>query len=94
MSPGGISVLERGIRRAPYRDTVALLCEALDPRLAGYIDVRIAALGTVRQATEQIEYDRMLDILANTFDADELQTLMADGAAMDEDRAIEEALRA
>jgi predicted ATPase/transcriptional regulator with XRE-family HTH domain len=29
MSPGGVSVLERGIRRAPYRDTVALLAEGL-----------------------------------------------------------------
>ncbi len=29
MSPGGISVLERGLRRAPYRDTVALLADGL-----------------------------------------------------------------
>ena len=29
MSPGGVSVLERGIRRAPYRETVALLAEGL-----------------------------------------------------------------
>ena len=29
MSPGGISVLERGIRRSPQRDTVAQLAEAL-----------------------------------------------------------------
>ena len=29
MSAGGVSVLERGARQAPYRDTVALLAEAL-----------------------------------------------------------------
>ena len=29
MSSGGVSVLERGTRRAPHRDTVALLAEAL-----------------------------------------------------------------
>jgi predicted ATPase/DNA-binding XRE family transcriptional regulator len=30
MSAGGISFLERGVRRAPYRDTVALLATGLD----------------------------------------------------------------
>lgn len=30
MSAGGISFLERGVRRAPYRDTVALLAAGLD----------------------------------------------------------------
>ena len=34
LSAGGISVLERGTRRAPHRDTVALLASALKTRMS------------------------------------------------------------
>jgi hypothetical protein len=60
-------------------------------RLLGYADLRLAALGAVRQFTEQQEYDRVREVLRDTFDPDELASLIADGGTMTEDRAVKEA---
>ncbi|HYZ16185.1 MAG TPA: tetratricopeptide repeat protein, partial [Candidatus Acidoferrum sp.] len=60
-------------------------------RLLGYVNARLTALGAPRQFTEQQEYDRVLDALRQTFDGGELAELMADGSAMREDGACEEA---
>lgn len=63
-------------------------------RLLGYADARLAVLGAPRQFTEQQEYDRVLDRLAQTFGSDELAELMACGAEMTEDSAVDEAMSA
>ena len=60
-------------------------------RLVGYVDLRFAALGAVRQYTEQQEYDRVREALRGAFDPDELASLVAEGGTMTEDRAVNEA---
>jgi predicted ATPase/class 3 adenylate cyclase len=61
-------------------------------RLLGYVDARIEALDSIRESTEQVEYDRLLARLRLTFNANELQTLMAEGSTWSKDRAVTEAL--
>jgi predicted ATPase len=60
-------------------------------RLLGFVDTRLAAIGLLRRphAIRQ-EYDRVVDVLQETIGADEVARLMAAGAAMTEDQAIEE----
>ena len=61
-------------------------------RLLSYVDARLAALGALREYTEQQEYDRIVAALRGALGADELARLMGDGRAWTEDRAIGEAL--
>ncbi len=44
--------------------------------------------GAPRQYTKQQEYDRMMTVLRNAFDPDELGTLLLAGASMTDDEAI------
>jgi predicted ATPase len=60
--------------------------------LLGYANARLVALDVKRQYTEQQEYDKLLPALRDALGDDELQKLMADGAAWSEDRAVAEAL--
>jgi predicted ATPase/transcriptional regulator with XRE-family HTH domain len=60
-------------------------------RLLGFVAARLASLNVVDWYTEQQEYDRTLTGLRDAIDVAELATLMAAGAAMSEEQAIEEA---
>jgi tetratricopeptide (TPR) repeat protein len=62
-------------------------------RILGFVDGRLTAFAHVpRDYTERQEYDRVLAELRDAIAADELETLMADGAAMTQEQAIEAAL--
>jgi non-specific serine/threonine protein kinase len=61
-------------------------------RLLGYADARFAALGAVREHTEQQEYHKLLAALRDAFGDDALAKLMAEGSAWTEDHAAAEAL--
>lgn len=61
-------------------------------RLLGYIDTRLTTLQTLREYTEQQEYDKMLAALRASLGADDLAKVMSEGRAWTEDRAVEEAL--
>jgi len=62
-------------------------------RLMGFVDTRIAALGIVRWATGQKEYERVIGALREALGSKQLESLMAAGAAMTDRAAIDEALR-
>jgi predicted ATPase/class 3 adenylate cyclase len=61
-------------------------------RLLGYVDARLAALGAVREYTERREYDAALDALRGAFGEEQLGTLMLEGSAWTEERAVAEAM--
>ncbi len=61
-------------------------------RLLGYADARLAALEVVREYTEQQEHDKLLPALRDAIGEPELTTLMGEGSAWSEDRAVAEAL--
>lgn len=61
-------------------------------RLLGYVDARIAALGTPRGFTEQQERDRIVAVLHAALGDDEMTDLLELGASLDEDQAVGEAL--
>jgi non-specific serine/threonine protein kinase len=70
---------------------------AVDPRPTGYeqaaqifgfVDARLAAMGTAR-AEEQQEYDRVVNVLREVIGADALGKLMAAGATLTEEQAVE-----
>ena len=56
--------------------------------ILGFVDARLAAMGSAR-AEEQQEYDRVLNVLGDAVGADALGKLMAAGAAMTEEQAVE-----
>jgi hypothetical protein len=58
-------------------------------RLLGYVDARTADLGVSRQYAEQQEYDRVLRALRCKIDTKDLVRLMAGGAVMTADQAVE-----
>ena len=61
-------------------------------RLAGYADAAYAAKATPRQANETRARDRLQTLLRETFAGDELERLLAEGAAMSEEEAVHLAL--
>lgn len=61
-------------------------------RLLGYADARLNELESLREFTEQQEYEKMLAALRTMFDADEVANLMREGALWNEDRAVAEAM--
>jgi predicted ATPase/DNA-binding winged helix-turn-helix (wHTH) protein len=61
-------------------------------RLAGYADAAYAAKATPRQANETRASDRLQTLLRKKYSVDELERLLAEGAAMNEDRACRLAL--
>ena len=63
-------------------------------RALGYADARLALMGSSRTVDGQTIYESALTALRGVFDADRLAGLMAEGAAMSEDDAVEAALSA
>ncbi|MEO6834488.1 MAG: hypothetical protein ABI231_01085 [Candidatus Tumulicola sp.] len=61
-------------------------------RLLGFSDARIAAMGSGRQPADQRVYDRALAALHDAMGADTVASLMAEGAVMTEEQAVDEAL--
>jgi tetratricopeptide (TPR) repeat protein len=61
-------------------------------RLAGYADAAYAAKATPRQANETRARDRLQTLLRERLSVDELERLLAEGAAMNEDDACRLAL--
>ncbi|MBV8654765.1 MAG: GAF domain-containing protein [Candidatus Eremiobacteraeota bacterium] len=65
---------------------------ALAARLLGYADARLTETEVHREYTEQREFDAVLSALRETL-GDDVQKLMAEGAAWNEEHAIDEAMR-
>ena len=61
-------------------------------RVLGFIDARLDSLQAVRDFIEQPQCDRALAVLCEMLSADALANLMAEGAAMTQEQAIETAL--
>ena len=61
-------------------------------RLLGYADARLAELESLREFTEQQEYEKMLALLRAVFDADEVEQLLREGSDWSEDQAVAEAM--
>ncbi|MFY9663421.1 MAG: tetratricopeptide repeat protein [Candidatus Cybelea sp.] len=61
-------------------------------QILGFVDARLAAMGSVRHQTNQREYDRAYSVLCDVLGADAIANLMAEGIAMTEERAVEHAL--
>lgn len=59
--------------------------------LLGYVDARTAALGASRHYIEQQEYDRVLTVLRDALGTDKLSKMMAVGALLTDDRALDSA---
>jgi hypothetical protein len=62
-------------------------------RLAGYPDAAYKNAGNQREPTEQQGYDRLMSSIRERLTEEELGSLLAEGAAMAEDEATEEAMR-
>ena len=61
-------------------------------RVLGFIDARLAAMGSGREDGEQHEYDRALAVLREALGANAVAKLITEGAALTEEQAVEEAL--
>jgi len=62
-------------------------------RLIGFVGARYAALGAAPEPTDRQEYNRVLAALRAAMPSNQLDLLLARGAEMSEEQAIEEALR-
>ena len=60
-------------------------------QILGYVDERIAALGSPRQPVQQQEYDRVIAVLNETIGTPALRRLVSQGAALTTDHAVEAA---
>jgi len=63
-------------------------------RVLGYVDARMNELGAVSEYTERQEREKVDAMLKAAFKEPDLAALRKEGAALNEDQAIEEALRA
>lgn len=61
-------------------------------RLLGYADAAYGKGGKVRELTEQRGYDRALELIRAALSDDRIRALMAEGAAMERDAAVAEAM--
>ena len=61
-------------------------------RILGYADARLKAIGSARLPFVQPHYRRVLNLLHDAMGAPAVRSLMAEGAAMTEDKAIEAAI--
>ena len=61
-------------------------------RLLGYADDAYCKNGNVRMPTEQRGYDRALDLIRTNETEDRILRLMSDGAALEQDAAVAEAM--
>lgn len=62
-------------------------------RLLGYVDAQFAALGYQRETTEQWTYNKLMTLLRQALTETEIKDLAAQGVALSEDQALEEALK-
>jgi tetratricopeptide (TPR) repeat protein len=69
-------------RAAPDRGRIADAA-----RIVGYVDARVAVLGTPREYTEQQEYERVRAALCALLDEAETARLLTAGATLNEERA-------
>ena len=60
-------------------------------QVLGFVDAQLEALATGRDFIERPQYERVLAVLRETLGSDVLAKLMAAGATMNADRAVEEA---
>ena len=76
----------------PYEDPAAAAVNlARAAHLLGFVDERLAVLQIPREHTERTTYDRAMQRLRETFDAQELGAVLAGGKAWTEERAIAQA---
>ncbi len=61
-------------------------------QMLGFVDARIAAMGSARKPLDQPVYDRALSALRDEIGSETVARLMAEGSVMTEERAVEEAL--
>jgi predicted ATPase/DNA-binding XRE family transcriptional regulator len=61
-------------------------------RILGFVDARLAGIGSIRSPIIQPEYDRVLSMLSDAFGADAVASLMEEGAGMTEVQAVKETL--
>lgn len=57
-------------------------------RILGFVNARLAAMGSAQLITQEWEYDRVVTTLRDAIGADTLANLMAAGAAMTQEEAI------
>jgi predicted ATPase/DNA-binding XRE family transcriptional regulator len=69
-------------------------CHTQAAIVLGFVDTRLAALGSERMLTERQEYERVLDVLRDATSPKALADAMTSGAAVTQERAVEMALRA
>ena len=70
----------------------ALDVYAAAARVLGYADARLALIGSSRNVFVQGLYEGVVTALRGVFDVDRLAALMAEGAAMREEEAVEAAV--
>jgi hypothetical protein len=63
-------------------------------RILGFVDARLATMGSAVVVWQQKEHDRVLRVICEAIGADTAAQLMTLGAAMTQDQALEEALSA
>ncbi len=78
--------------RTPDDETSAGEDRARAARLFGYTDARLAALGGLREYTEQREYDAGIAALRGVLGFEETDALLAEGRTWYDDRAFAEAM--
>ena len=61
-------------------------------RILGFVDARLEAIGSAKMYIYEQAYDRAVAVLRETLSADVVTNLMAEGAAMTEEQAVEKAL--
>jgi predicted ATPase/ribosome-binding protein aMBF1 (putative translation factor) len=76
----------------PHADEVSRrIADSKAARLLGFVNKRLSETGAVRMGYLPLEYDRAYSALRSSTSADALRNLMADGAAMSEEQALEAA---
>ncbi|HEY2476007.1 MAG TPA: tetratricopeptide repeat protein [Candidatus Cybelea sp.] len=61
-------------------------------RVFGFVDARLASIGSVQLMTQEQEYDRVITLLGEAMAPGDLSELMTAGAAMSQEPAVAEAL--
>jgi tetratricopeptide (TPR) repeat protein len=62
-------------------------------RILGFVNARIAAMGSARNYVGQQEYDRVINVLRSAIGANVLANLISEGETMSEEQGVKEALR-
>jgi hypothetical protein len=77
----------------PSSDALIIEDRRRAARILGYVDARLVALESLREYTEQREYDAVLSVLRKALGSDELGRLMVAGSTWSEDQAVAEAMQ-